>query len=350
VDRRIGELREFLKEENLEENTLLLFLTDNGTSGGEPVYNANMRGRKGSAYEGGHRVPCFLYWASDTLALNREINEVTSVMDLLPTFVDLCNLELERPIGFHGQSLKPLLFPGAGKWENRSILVETQRVVTPIKWRNCVLMNKKWRLINGKELYDMDKDFSQMNDVAGQFPEIVERLRNDYEEIWADISRRDDEYARPVIGTEFAPVTTLSGMDWHDFIVSQQNVRRATISNGSWPIKIAKPGEYIFALRRWPRESKLQLGAATPEVKSADNDISFKRWGGKPAGKALDIYKAGIRVNDIEMEKEADPSKDRVEFRIELDEGDAELKTWFYTTAGDTLGAYYVDISIRGEM
>jgi arylsulfatase A-like enzyme len=344
VDQKIGELRAFLREHDLEENTLLFFFTDNGTSGGESVYNANMRGHKGSAYEGGHRVPCFLYWPADNLMLNREISEITSVMDLLPTFIEICDLELEKPVRFHGQSLKPLLFPGAGKWENRSILVETQRVITPIKWRNSVVMNKKWRLINGKELYDMERDFSQKNDVAVQFPEIVEGLRNDYQEIWTDISRRDDVYSRPVIGTEFAPVTTLSGMDWYDFIVSQQNVRKATISNGSWLIRIAEPGEYMFELRRWPRESQLSLGASTPEVKSTDNDIAFKKWGGKPAGKALDIYKAKIRVNDIELEKEADLSKDRVEFRVELDAGDAELKTWFYTTAGDTLGAYYVDI------
>ncbi len=55
-------------------------------------------GRKGSVYEGGHRVPCFFYWPAEALKLNREINEVTSVTDLLPTFIDICNLQLEKPI------------------------------------------------------------------------------------------------------------------------------------------------------------------------------------------------------------------------------------------------------------
>ena len=67
----------------------------------------------------------------------------------------------------------------------------------------------------------------------------------------------------------------------------------------------------------------------------------------KPEGKALDIRKAKIRVNDIEQEKEVNLTKDRVEFNIPLEAGDAELQTWFYTTTGDTLGAYYVYIRLK---
>jgi len=347
VDQKMGELRNFLKEKGLEKNTILIFLTDNGTSGGERVYNANMRGNKGSAYEGGHRVPFFFYWPDENLTMDREINEVTSVMDLLPSLMDICNLKTEEQLNFNGQSLKPLIFGEEEELENRSILVETQRVKKPIKWRNCAVINDKWRLINGERLYDMKEDFSQQNDIADQHPQVVERLRADYDSIWAQITKNDDEFNRPVIGTGQQPVTNLTGMDWHDFIVSQGHVRRAKIANGNWSIELSETGEYIFELRRWPKESNLQLGDSTPEVTSAENDITFKKWGGKPKGKALDIYKAKIRVNDREKEKEVDLTNRKVTFNMQLNDGDAELKTWFYTTAGDTLGAYYVDVRLK---
>ena len=347
VDQKMGELRNFLKEKGLEKNTILIFLTDNGTSGGERVYNANMRGNKGSAYEGGHRVPFFFYWPDENLTMDREINEVTSVMDLLPSLMDICNLKTEEQLNFNGQSLKPLIFGEEEELENRSILVETQRVKKPIKWRNCAVINDKWRLINGERLYDMKEDFSQQNDIADQHPQVVERLRADYDSIWAQITKNDDEFNRPVIGTGQQPVTNLTGMDWHDFIVSQGHVRRAKIANGNWSIELSETGEYIFELRRWPKESNLQLGDSTPEVTSAENHITFKKWGGKPKGKALDIYKAKIRVNDREKEKEVDLTNRKVTFNMQLNDGDAELKTWFYTTAGDTLGAYYVDVRLK---
>ena len=347
VDQKMGKLRNFLKEKDLEKNTILIFLTDNGTSGGQTVYNASMRGNKGSAYEGGHRVPCFFFWPDGNLTMNREITEVTSVMDLLPSLIDICNLKTGENMDFNGRSLKPLIFGEKEKFKNRSILAETQRVKQPIKWRNCVVINDKWRLINGEKLYNMQEDFSQKKDIADQHPQVVERLRADYDSVWAQITRNDDLFHRPIIGTDQQPVTTLSAMSWHNFVTSQRQVRTAKMANGSWSIELAEAGEYIFELRRWPKESNLQLGDSTPEVTSAENDIAFKRWGGKPGGKALDIYKAKIRVNDREKEREVDVTNKKVTLNMQLNAGNAELKTWFYTTAGDTLGAYYVDVRLK---
>ncbi|MEZ6120615.1 MAG: arylsulfatase [Pirellulaceae bacterium] len=67
IDENVGRLRSFLKENNLDQNTLFIFMTDNGTAQGEGVFNADMRGKKGSEYDGGHRVPCFFYWPNGQL-------------------------------------------------------------------------------------------------------------------------------------------------------------------------------------------------------------------------------------------------------------------------------------------
>ncbi len=62
IDDNVGKLREFLDQEGLTDNTIFIFTTDNGTSSGDEVFNAGMRGKKGSQYDGGHRVPFFLHW------------------------------------------------------------------------------------------------------------------------------------------------------------------------------------------------------------------------------------------------------------------------------------------------
>ena len=104
VDQNLGKLRQFLTQEGLAENTLLIFISDNGTADGENVFNAGMRGRKGSYYDGGHRVPCFLHWAKGGYDGTKTINRLTAHLDLLPTLTDLCSMQLPRPVKFDGTS------------------------------------------------------------------------------------------------------------------------------------------------------------------------------------------------------------------------------------------------------
>ena len=104
IDENLGRFRARLAELGLAENTLLIFLTDNGTTAGwidqqagYKYFNAGMRGWKGSAYDGGHRVPCFWYWPAGGLSGGRDVKALTAHIDILPTLVDL--LGLEKPAG-----------------------------------------------------------------------------------------------------------------------------------------------------------------------------------------------------------------------------------------------------------
>ena len=67
ADENVGKMRSFLADKGLSENTIFVFMTDNGTVRGSKVFNAGMKGGKGSAYEGGHRVPCFIHWPAGNL-------------------------------------------------------------------------------------------------------------------------------------------------------------------------------------------------------------------------------------------------------------------------------------------
>ena len=212
------------------------------------------------------------------------------------------------------------------------------------------MIYKNWRLINGKELYNLENDFGQKNDVSVQHPEIVKLLRVKYETIWDDISTKDTIYNRLILGTPNNSETTLTAIDWYwaenndkqNLVVGQNNVRIGKISNGNWPVDIHKTGTYTFELRRWPKESGLALNATTPEILSQNNDIELKKWGQKSNGKIFNITKAKLKINELEKEIAISPSQESVTFSVDLEKGSANVKTWFYTSTNDEFGAYYV--------
>ncbi|MEO1012452.1 MAG: arylsulfatase [Bacteroidota bacterium] len=350
VDYNLGKLMKFLHESGLEQNTMLVFLTDNGTAHPNNHNSAGMKGAKGSVYEGGHRVPCFIYSPKNNLVGGKQYYEPTSVMDLLPTFIDVCGLKMGEPTKFDGQSLMPLLSGKETRLNQRYLMVETQRVPHPIKWKRFAVIHDHWRLVNGKELYNIEKDPGQKQDKAALYPDVVQDLRKNYEIIWDDISTNDDQYQRFILGSPKSHETLLTAIDWYwrnnndkqDLIVGQSVVREGKLGNGNWPVYVEQAGEYVFELRRWPRESGLPINGTTPEITSENNDIALKKYGEKPQGKVLDVMRAMLRVNGEEKEVAVDSSKESVKFTMPLTKGETDVQTWFYTREGDSLGAYYV--------
>ena len=193
IDENMGRLDAMLKESGLYDNTILIFMTDNGGTYGLPVWNAGMRGGKTEYYEGGHRVPCFVRWPAGGLRQPGDVGELTECQDLLPTLADLCGLRKPAAAQFDGVSLAALLH---GKQQpelaERKLVVQFGMFETeylgPTKW-NCTVMWRKWRLVRGKELYDIATDPGQKTDVATRHPEIVKSLRDHYETWWAQPNR-----------------------------------------------------------------------------------------------------------------------------------------------------------------
>src|SRR5262249_46567963 len=91
VDDNMGRVDAFLKESGLRDNTIVVFMTDNGGTAGVPIYNAGLRGHKQEYYDGGHRVPCFVRWPAGGLRTG-DIAVPAQVQDLFPTFVDYCGV------------------------------------------------------------------------------------------------------------------------------------------------------------------------------------------------------------------------------------------------------------------
>ena len=84
IDENLGKLEAFLTENNLRDNTILIFMTDNGTVIGDKVFNAGMRGHKTMPYDGGHRVPLFVRWPAGKLGEPRDIDTLAHSTDILP--------------------------------------------------------------------------------------------------------------------------------------------------------------------------------------------------------------------------------------------------------------------------
>jgi arylsulfatase A-like enzyme len=327
IDENLGRFREKLTELGLAENTLLIFMTDNGTSAGYvdekakfPYFNAGMRGWKGSAWDGGHRVPCFWHWPNGKLTGGRDVTELSAHIDVLPTLVNL--LELKKPEGPALDGIH-LTQPLHGVVEeirgDRTLFVHVQRQFVPPKWTNSAVMTQRWRLVDGKQLYDIQADPGQKTDIAADQPKVVEKLRSDYETWWASLKTDMEQTSRFVLGAEENPMTLTS----HDWLMptgqaawNQNHVKRGDLINGPWAIEVKKAGEYEITLYRWP---------------------SY-------LNKEMDMTKARFTIGNIEITEDLLTTATKASFKVKLEAGPAMLQTWLTRPDGKEHGAYYVEV------
>lgn len=346
IDENVGKLRRWLENENLAENTIFIFMTDNGTSGGCDTdfethfitdgYNAGMRGKKVSPYEGGHRVPFFLHWPAGGYTKGKDIEELCANVDFLPTMMELCALDAPKDLKLDGTSLVPLM--KGEKWHHaqRIIVTDSQRVVNPVKWKDSSTMEGKWRLIRGEELYDVSHDLQQEQDISKEYPEVMYRLRAGYEEWWARVSQRFDEEIPICIGAQKDHVVCINAHDWRgdmeDVAWNQGEIRAAKKCNSYVEISVEQDGLYSFELRRWPRE----------EDRRICDGIEGKLDGWFSGGVPIPVRTARISIGNHKDSAAVTNKEKYIIFEAELEKGPTHLQTWFEDENGNVRGAYYV--------
>ena len=331
IDDRMADLMAMLEAEGIAENTILIFMTDNGTAGGIKNgrgFDGGMRGMKNSEYDGGHRVPFIIRWPGGKIEAGKSVEQLTAHLDILPTLIDLCELEAPE-IAYDGTSIRELLYGEGREWPNRALVVESQRVVDPIKWRKSAVMTDRWRLVNGEELYDMKKDPKQTKDVKGDYPYVFTQLRQEYEAFWADVSREHDLTSYMAIGSDESPIVALSSHDWLiDRLPpwTQPHIRNGAVAEESfWAIEVEQSGVYEISLRRWPVE--------------ADKGINDGTY-----GKVFHYKEAILRVGDIEKRQAIPAGAKEVTFRVRLKKGVTELAPVF-TGPSHTATPYYTYVT-----
>ena len=217
IDENMGRLIGKLEEWKLMENTMVIFMSDNGMTGGgsgrgkigtstdgKPMmlYNANMKGQKGSADEGGVRVPFFVRW-DGVLAPERDVDRIAAHIDLLPTLADVAGVDKLPDGQVEGRSLVPLLKKPKAKWKDRHLFTQRARWRTGSEpndhqWKGFAVRNQRYRLVD-KALYDMVKDPNQTTDVAAKNPKVVKSMRAAYDKFWKE--------ARLLMVNEKAPMS-----------------------------------------------------------------------------------------------------------------------------------------------
>lgn len=348
IDDNIGRLRASLESAGLSENTLFIFLTDNGSSNGWRLFNAGMRGGKGSEYDGGHRVPCFVYWPAGGLTGGRDVTPLTAHVDVVPTLLDLCGIPQPPELKFDGISLRPLLQGEVVDWPDRMLITDSQRVKDPLKWKQSAVMTSRWRLINGRELYDLPADPGQQQNVATDHPEVVTRLRQFYEEWWQELEPTFAEETSIFLGDPRENPTRLTCHDWITTRLNPWNqrfVRNAMTgpeNTGYWNVNVVTAGEYEIALRRWPVEAAAAIDAPLPP----EPDVPGERAYRTAPGIAIQPVKATLLIGDNSLTTKIVPGTPEVRFRLQLPVGKTELTASFETATGEQYGAYFAYVTL----
>ncbi|MDV7185953.1 arylsulfatase [Lutibacter sp. TH_r2] len=357
VDDNFGKLRETLEELKIADNTILIFMTDNGSAAGYKYdkktkktlgFNAGMKGAKGSAYEGGHRVPFFIHWKNGNITTSKDFSQLTANLDIMPTLAELCGIELPKNgMPIDGKSLVPI-FKNPELEDNRMLVTDSQRLQELKKWRNSSVMQNKWRLINGKELYNIESDKGQKNNLADENPVKVKEMRDFYEKWWKQVSVQGGEEVYIPIGTKFENPTTLTSHDLHSmkekefYAWNQVYTRNGAIAEGYWSIDVAEAGDYEISLRRYPIESGLKINTTTPKITSEDVPGLEKTI---PEGQNLGFVKAAIKIQGIEDQKEFANDSESVNFNVKLEKGKTQFEASFFNKKGVEYAAYYVYVN-----
>lgn len=317
VDMNLGRLFGKLDEWKLAENTIVIFLTDNGPQ--QPRYNAGMRERKGSVYEGGIHVPCYVRWPA-RLKAGTQIKTVAAHYDLTPTILAACGA---KPIGtakLDGVNLLPLLTGEVQTIPERYIFSQWHRGEIPDRYRAFMVRGPRWKLVQAKgsgdgafdsknpppfELYDILADPFEMKNVAADHADIVATMKAAYDAWFDDVcSTRGFAPAAIQIGTEHSPSVDLTRQDWRG---PQSNWSMK--GKGHWETEVAA-GHYdleilllpqpldrvIFTAGELRREVAVPAGAKSVSLSDIELPVGkvwLQCWGEKD-GQSLAIHQVRV--------------------------------------------------------
>jgi len=217
IDENVGRLMAKLEAWDLLSRTVVIFMSDNGMTGGgsgkgvlghtpdgTPMefYNAGMKGLKGSADEGGVRVPFFIRWDGH-IKPGRDVDTIAAHIDLLPTLAALAGATPPAS-QVEGRSLLPLIESSDSPWPDRYLFTHKGRWKTgenpdDHQWRGFAVRNQRYRFVENSALYDMLEDPGQTTNLIEEHPDLVGEMRAAYDAWW--------KATRPLMVNEGVPMS-----------------------------------------------------------------------------------------------------------------------------------------------
>jgi len=262
LDDNVGRLLRRLDALDLCDNTIVLFLTDNGPNSDR--FNGEMKGRKGSVDEGGVRVPLFVHWPGH-IEPGSKVRQIAAHIDLFPTIMELCGLPMPQTLPQDGMSLAPLLKGQTDGWPDRMLftfrspggdLSSVRGSVRSQRWR-AVKARKEW------QLYDMAEDPGQRVNVAQKSPQVLAKLSHAFETMAKDVTKAGFDPIPTEVGHRGWPLVTLPGHEaflepaprqgisykgrsgWaNDWITNWTDTK----AYAWWPVKVVEPGRFEVTL------------------------------------------------------------------------------------------------------
>ena len=251
IDQNVGRLMSKLEEWQVKNNTIVIFMVDNGPN--SMRYVMDLRGMKSNVHEGGIRSPFFFHWPEQVKAGNTS-DRIAAHIDIMPTLLEAAGIN--APGNLDGKSMLPLLKGNSNGWEDRNIFIQTHRGDQPILYHHFAALSQDWKLVHpsgfGKqempedvpyELYKIAEDPGEEHNLyQDDHPQAI-ALKTAYEQWFKDVSStREDNYAKPriVIGNEKEKSTHLTKQDW------ERTLGGGWGEQGKWYVEIEKAGKYRF--------------------------------------------------------------------------------------------------------
>lgn len=292
ADRNIGRLLQSLDDLKLRDNTIVLFMSDNG--GVHKHFNAGLRGRKASVYEGGVRSPLLARWPN-RFPKGAVCDAMVSHIDIVPTLCELLRIPLPKDRKIDGHSMLSLLQTGKGKSPHRYVYHSWNRHI-PLNNRKWAIGGQRYKLANG-QLFDLQTDPGEKRDIAKRHPAMVRAMRKEFVRWFAEVTK----------GQTYRPVPIEVGRDDQNPVELQ----------ASWATTKGKSTNYTFRGYDWD---------------------SIDGWNrpGASAGWRLNVLKSG--TYDVTISYAADSSSAGSRFAIAA--GDS-------TVAGTVESTLSRDVFIR---
>lgn len=226
IDDNVGRLLAKLDELKLAENTIVVLFSDNGCQM-HNGYNGGFQGWKGTPFEGGIHQFCFLRWPAQ-LQAGRKVDRIAAHIDLAPTLLDLCHAARPATVKFDGVSLAPLLRGDQAAWPDRTLFFQWHRGDAPERYRAFAARSQDWKLVQplgagerwdgttAFRLFHIADDPLETHDIAAERPDLVARLKAEYDAWFTDVTANRD-YAAPsriYLGSERENPVLLTRQDW----------------------------------------------------------------------------------------------------------------------------------------